>query len=83
MVVFRMAIVQVQLPVRVLMLLCCCLHVTISIAIIVGSSYGCSCCCCCGVPGALGGKDVMVTKKLIENVSMLLIKDCKKANATS
>ena len=37
-----------------------------------------SCCCCCGVPVALGGKAVMVTKMLIENVlmSLLMIKDC-------
>ena len=62
------------LPVRVPLL--CCLGVTISIAIaIVGSRSGCS--CCCGVLVALGGKDVMVTKILIENVStlLLLIKD--------
>ena len=70
------------LPVPVCFPLLCCLRVTISIAIaIVGLRSGCSCCCCCGVPVALGGKDVMVTNMLIENVLMLLmllmlIKDC-------
>ena len=65
------------LPVHV-PLLCYCLRVMIAIAI-VGSRFSCSCsCCCCGVTVALGGKDVMVTKMLIEDVSMLLIllKDC-------
>ena len=52
-------------------LLCCCLRVTIAIVIaIVGSRFGCS---CCGVPVALEGKDVMVTKMLIEDVLALLM----------
>ena len=42
------------------------------------SRSSCSCCCCCGVSFALGGKDAMVTKMLIENVLMplLMVKDC-------
>ena len=44
----------------------------IAIAII-GLRFGCSCYCCCGVPVALGGKDVMGTKILIEDVLMLLL----------
>ena len=58
--------------------LLCCLRVRISIDIaIVGSRSSCSCCCCCGVLVALGGKDVMVTKMMIEtDVSTLLIKYC-------
>ena len=59
-------------------LLCCCLHATIDIAIaIVGLRFACSY-CCCGVLLALGGKDVMLTKMLIEDVLplLMLIKDC-------
>ena len=56
-------------------LMYCCLCFTIAIAI-VGSRSGCS--CCCVVPVALGGKDVMVTKMLIEDVLalLMLLKDC-------
>ena len=55
-------------------LLYCCPYITIDIAV-VGLRSGCS--YCCGVPVALGGKDVLVTKILIEDVStLLLIKDC-------
>ena len=34
--------------------------------------------CCCGVPVALGGKDIIVTEMLIEDVLTLLMlqKDC-------
>ena len=58
--------------------LLCCSCVTISVAVaivIVGSRSGCS---CCGIEVSLGGKDVMVTIILIENVltSLLMIKDC-------
>ena len=54
---------------------CCCCGVPISILSIVGSRSGSS---CCGLPVALGGKDVMVTNMLIQNVlmSLLMIKDC-------
>ena len=61
------------LPVRVLLL--CCLHVTIATPVIVGLRSGCGCFCCSGVPVAFGGKDVMVTKMLIENLLLLLIED--------
>ena len=60
-------------------LLCCCLHVTIVIATIAGLRSNCSCCYCCGVMVELEGKDVMVTKMLIEadvSASLTLIKDC-------
>ena len=60
--------------------LLCCLPVKISVAIaIVRSQSSCSCCSCCNVPVALGGKDGMVTKILIENVStlLLMIQDCR------
>ena len=52
---------------------------------IVGSCLGCCCNGVCGVPVALEGKDVMVTKMLIEDMLMLLMltKDCKQANTTS
>ena len=65
-----------RLPVHVPLLCCCLHHVTIAIAV-VGLCSGCSC-CCCGVLVALGGKDVMVTKMLIKNLSRLLMmqKDC-------
>ena len=56
---------------------CCCLHATIAIAIaIVGLHSGCS--CCCAIPVALGGKDIMGTKMLMEDVStlLMLLKDC-------
>ena len=54
---------------------CCCLHVTIT-TVIVGSRSGRS--WCCGVMVALGGKDVTVTKMLIEDVLslLILIMDC-------
>ena len=53
----------------------CCCGVLIAI-VIVGSRSDCS--CCCGDPVALGGKDVMVKKMLIADVStlLLMIKDC-------
>ena len=60
-----------------LMMLGECVTISIDIAIaIVGSRSGGS--CCCGVPVALEGKDVMVTKMLIEDLStsLLMIKDC-------
>ena len=65
------------LPVRVLLLCCLCVMIPIGIAM-VGSRSGCSCCCCCGVLVALGGKDVMVTMMLIEDILtlLMLIMDC-------
>ena len=45
-------------------------YFTIAIAI-VGLDSGCS--CCCGDLVALGGKGVIVTKMLIENISTLLL----------
>ena len=62
------------------MILCCYLHVMIAIAI-VKSHSGCSC-CCCDVPVVLGGKDVMVTKILIEDTIIVndkgLLKEASK-----
>ena len=46
-----------------------CHCVAIAIAIVQSHSD----CCCCDVPVALGGKDVIVTKMLIENVMMSLL----------
>ena len=50
-------------------------YVAIAIAI-VGLRSGCS--CCCGDLVALGGKDIMTTMSLMEDVPtlLLMIKDC-------
>ena len=59
-----------------------------SAAVLLSACHDCHChcwiafwlCCCYSVPVALGGKDIMMTKMLIEDVSTLLmvmtIEDC-------
>ena len=68
-------IVIVGIVVARVLLLYCGMCVTIAIVIVGLHS---DCICCWGVLVALGGKDIMVTKMLIENMLMplLTIKDC-------
>ena len=61
------------------------LSVSLYFTIAIVGLNSCSSYYCCSFPVALGEKDVMVTKMLIEGMSalLMLINDCKNANTTS